>query len=111
MAVRCAIMVRLWSSAARSTMAMPAPRQRPDQRGGRRALEHAGEEAPQEDKARDAEGQREQTEQDRKRDAHAVALGHAPQGQVEMHPPVSLALQRILCGGGASCKRVFFNRC
>ena len=71
MAVRCATTVRPWSSAARSTIANAGAGQRPDQRGGGRAAEHAGEELAEEDEARDAEAQRQQAEQHREHDAPA----------------------------------------
>ena len=63
MAVRCATMVRPWSSAARSTMATPAPASGQTSTAAGRALEHAGQEPAEEDEAGDAEGQRQQAQQ------------------------------------------------
>ena len=52
--------------------------QRHDQFGGRRAAEQPGEELAEEGEARDADGERQQAEQDAQRDAPAQAARHPP---------------------------------
>ena len=84
-AVRCAIMVRRWSSQARSRMATSGRGQRQDQLGRRRAAEQPGEELAEKGEARDAETERQQPEHDGQRDAAAQTARHAPESEIEMH--------------------------
>ncbi len=72
-------------------------RQRPDERGGWGVLEHAGQEAAEEHEAGDAEHHGQQPQRHRQRNAPAIALGHAPERQVEMHRS-GLLFRTLSCG-------------
>ena len=59
--------------------------QRHHQFGRRRRAEQPGEELAEEGEARDADGQRQQAEQDAQRDPPAQPACHPPKPQIEMH--------------------------
>ena len=77
-AVRCAIIVRTWSSHGAQHDRGKRCDQRHDQLGRGGAAEQPGEELAEEGEARDADAQRQQAEQHRQRDAPAQPAGHAP---------------------------------
>ncbi len=70
---------------ARSRMHSGDRTERGDQRGRRRAVEHAGEEAAEERETRDADGERGEAQQHGGHDAPAQPARQPPEPEVEIH--------------------------